>query len=112
MDRRTIALYSYLALLVPLAGFFVGSALRDPYSDPPVALELGALVLLLLIGLHLWYFRREWEELRLAWVRRRPWLRSVVRTRPFASPRSMAASAGWFSLAVVLLTLWMLLVAP
>jgi hypothetical protein len=109
-----IARYSQLTLLVllvALAGLFVGLSLRDPYSDPPVALEVGWLALLLLFGLHLWYFRREWEQMRRGWVERRPWLRYVVRTEPQPFRRSIVQALGGFALLLVLLTVWLLEVA-
>jgi hypothetical protein len=112
MDRRAIAWYSYLALLVLLLGDLAAFWSRDPYSDPPVALEVGWLALLLLFGLHLWYFRREWEQMRRGWVERRPWLRYVVRTEPQPFRRSMVQTLGGVALALVLLTVWLLFIRP
>lgn len=114
MSRKRSAWYSYLALLVGLLGLLAGFLLADPYSNPPAALEPGPLMFLLLAGIHLWYFRREWEEMRLGWVQRRPWLRYFVRTQPqsFVSPRAIALSVGWFALAIVLLSVRLLFIGP
>lgn len=114
MNRQRGVLYSYLALLVGLLGLLARFSLADPYSDLPIVIEFGQLVFLLLAGFHLWYFRREWEQMRLGWVQRRPWLRYFVRTQPqsFVSLRSIALSVAWFALALVLLTLWLLFIGP
>ncbi len=111
MDRKVIAWYSYLALLVLLVGFLAASSSRDTYSDPPVALDVGLLALVLLGGLHQWYFRREWGQMRRVWVERRPWLRHVVRTEPQTFRRSLSLSLGSFVLTFVLLTIWIMFVA-
>ena len=106
-----IARFSRLTLLVAVAGLFVGFSLGDPHSDLPVALDAGMLALLLLVGLHLWYFRRELEQMRRGWVERRPWLRYVVQTEPQPFRRSMVQALGWFVLTFVLLTIWIVFVA-
>ena len=112
MDRKVIAWYSYVALLVLLLGVSAAFWSRDPYSDPPAALEVGWLALLLLFGLNLWYFRREWDQMRSAWVERRPWLRYVVRTEPQPFGCSMVQTLGGFALALVLLTIWLIFIRP
>ncbi len=112
VDRKRIALYSYLALLVALVGVSIRFVLAEPYSDPPPMFEPGVLAFLILSSLHLLYFRRELAELRQGWVERHPWLHYLVRTEPESlGLRSMAlSSVGWAILAVVLLTIWIVFI--
>ncbi len=111
MDRKRIALYSYLALLVGLVGVIIRFVLAEPYSDPPPMFEPGVLAFVILSGLHLWYFRCELAELRQGWVERRPWLRYFITTEPQSlSLHTMALTVGWAILAFVLLTIWIIFI--
>ncbi len=111
MDRKRIALYSYLALLVALVGVFVRFLFADPYSDQPAGLGYAFPILLLLTSIHLLYFRRELAEIRQGWVERRPWLRHFITTEPQSlSLRMIVLSLGWAILAFVLLTIWIMFV--
>ena len=51
MDRKRIALYSYLALLAGLVGVFVRVSLTDPYSDQPAGLGYAFPILLMLTAI-------------------------------------------------------------
>ncbi len=108
MDRKKIAWYSYLALAMVEAALLISFWSIDPYADQSVLFAMVLLAILLLTPLHLWYFRREWDELRQGWVRHRPWLRYFISTnqQTVASPHWIMRSALWFVLSVVLITLW------
>lgn len=72
MDRKSIAWYSHLSLSVITVGVIVSSLLSGPYSIQQAVLEFAVPTLLLLVLLHLWYFRCELAEIRQEWVERRP----------------------------------------
>ena len=97
MDRSAAARYSLLALAVFMLGVLAAMILSvESHADPPVALEFGPVVFLLLCGLHSWYFRRELEPIRRGWVGGRP--RSL--RDPLVAPLVL------FAAGVALLTLW------
>ena len=88
--------------------------LSDPYSSTSDILIPINLVLLLDVGFHPWYYRREWDEMRRRRVERRPWLRYLVQTQtgPESFGKQVAVSLLWLVVAVVLFTVWATLIRP
>ncbi len=106
-QRKTWARLSYLVFAPTALGLFVIQLALDPDSALGMVFHWSLLVLLVLFGLHGWYFREELSEMRREWVERRPWLRHVVKTEAAGATPFMAQGLVWLLLGVVILTVLM-----
>ncbi len=97
-QRKIWALRARLALEGIALTLFVLTLVSDPYNPSPVV-TFALPAMLLLVSLHLWYFRREWPQMQ-------------QETEGAGAMPFVARGVVWLVLGVVILAVWITFSGP